>query len=143
MPRTGASAILLALVGLVVLACVAPAALADDRDPRCADWERHGAPPGTNMAVQCPDSGALIDGVALSDEPLVPYIVGLLVTAGVLTAFGLVATRVLARPAARETPIAWWSCPACGTSNGPDRSSCFACHEPRTTDAQPVQPARP
>jgi hypothetical protein len=138
MPRIGASAILLTIVSLAVLACLAPAVLADDRDPRCTDWERHGAPPGTNMAVQCPRSDVLIDGVALSDEPLVPYIVGLLVMAGVLTAFGLVASRVLKRPGAPEARMTWWSCTACGTSNGPDRSSCFACYEPRTTDARPA-----
>ena len=77
---------------------VAPSVVADDRDPRCPDWEEHGAPPGVDMAVMCPGGLALGD-VPLGDEPLVPYVVGLIVMACVLGVVGLVATRVLAKPA--------------------------------------------
>ena len=131
-----------AAAAVVLLALVlAPAALADDRDPRCADWEQHGAPPGTNMAVMCPGGTPSLGDLPLGDEPLVPYIVGLLVIAGVLGAFGLVASRTLATPKQPLTSADLWACPACGTANLPTRSSCHACQAPR--QASPASGATP
>jgi hypothetical protein len=119
-----AAALLLALV-------LAPAALADDRDPRCASWEQHGAPPGTDMAKMCPGGAPMLGEIGLADEPLVPYIVGLLVVAGVLGVFGLVAMRVLAPPTSNARMGELWPCAACGTDNLASRTSCHACHAPR------------
>ena len=121
-------------VAMLLALALTPAVLADDRDPRCADWEQHGAPPGVDMAVMCPGGIALGD-VPLGDEPLVPYIVGLLVMAVVLGAFGLVAMRLLAKPKPAVRPADLWPCPACGTPNRPSRSSCYACQAPREMQA--------
>jgi hypothetical protein len=117
----------------VVALPLAPANLAEDRDPRCAGWERNGAPPGVDMAVMCPGGNPAIADIGLGDEPLVPYIVGLLVMAGVLGAFGLVAMRVLAKPKTAVRADDLWACPACGTPNLPSRASCYACQAPRET----------
>ena len=119
-------------IGAVIVLTLAPMVLADDRDPRCSDWEQHGAPPGLDLATVCPQ-GPLDVGVDLAREPLVPYIVALLVVAGVLTAFGFVAMRLLApRPAARHArPEDWWVCASCGTRNRPDRAVCYACQASR------------
>ena len=86
---------------VVVLAlALAPAALADERDPRCDDWALGGAPPGVDIGASCPSPlAAATADVNLGSEPLVPYIVALLVMAAVLTAFGFVAMRVTAKPA--------------------------------------------
>lgn len=132
-PVRGAPSILVsALAAALLIALVlAPAALADDRDPRCADWEQHGAPPGVDMAVMCPGGGLRFGDVSLADEPLAPYIAGLLVMAVVLGGFGLVATRVLAKPTPTLRAADLWPCPACGTDNLPSRTSCHACQAPR------------
>ncbi|HEY3336476.1 MAG TPA: zinc finger Ran-binding domain-containing protein [Candidatus Limnocylindrales bacterium] len=124
------------LAGALLLALVlAPAVLADDNDPRCADWKRNGAPPGVDMAVMCPGSGLAIGDLPLGEEPLVPYIVGLLVMAVVLGAVGLLAMRLTARPRRGLRPDDLWSCPACGTTNQPSRASCYACGVSRESAA--------
>lgn len=120
-------------VALLVALVVAPAVRADDRDPRCTDWERHGAPPGVNMALMCPGGGPALGDLPLGDEPLVPYIVGLLVMAVVLGSFGLIALRVLARPKPDLRLADLWTCAPCGTSNLPSRQSCYACQALRET----------
>jgi len=122
-------------LALLLAIALVPAVLADDRDPRCADWERHGVPPGVQVDVLCPADGIRLADVPLSDEPLVPYIVGLLVMAVVLTAFGFVSMRYLAKRSrpVRETDL--WTCGACRTANRPDRASCFSCQASRGTPA--------
>jgi hypothetical protein len=129
---THVSAVAVALLLALVLA---PVALADDRDPRCGDWERNGAPPGVNMGVMCPAGGLTIGDVPLGDEPLVPYIVGLLVMATVFGVFGLVAQRLLAKPRQPLRADDLWPCPACGTANPPSRASCHVCQAPRELPA--------
>ena len=125
------------LAAALLLACVATAALADGRDPRCDGWEANGAPPGTEMAAMCPAAtGITTADVDIGAEPAYPYLVGLLVMAAVLTVFGLVVMRFTpgstkGRRAARSP----WTCPACGAANPPDRGSCFACHETRASGA--------
>ena len=132
-PVRGALSTILAACAVALLAVLvlAPTVLADDRDPRCGDWERHGVPPGTNMALMCPGGGGVgLGDIQLGDEPLVPYIVGLLVVAVVLGGFGLVAMRLLATPKRPLRPDDLWPCAACGTANLPTRTSCHACQSP-------------
>ena len=124
-------------VALLVALVLAPTALADDRDPRCADWEQHGTPPGVNMGTMCPGGVALGD-VSLEDEPLVPYIVGLLVMGGVLGVFGVVTPHLLAKPNASAGAADLWRCAACGTDNLPSRASCHACQASREIPAASV-----
>ena len=73
-------------------------------------------------ATPVPDAVALDPGA----EPLVPYIVALLVASGVLVVVGVVAMQVNRAPA-RPRQLDLWACPACGTSNAGDRDSCYAC----------------
>jgi len=140
-PVRGALSTILAACAVALLAVLvlAPTVLADDRDPRCGDWERHGVPPGTNMALMCPGGGGVgLGDIQLGDEPLVPYIVGLLVVAVVLGGFGLVAMRLLASPKRPLRPDDLWPCAACGTANLPTRRSCHACQSPREIVAAPM-----
>ncbi len=126
---------------LVLVLAVAPVALADERDPRCDAWEQAGAPPGIDMAASCPStSGATTAEVDLDNEPLVPYIAGLLVMAAVLTVFGFIAIRVTARPRRDPKGRAWWTCAACGSLNQPRRTACFACQASRA-EPTPTHPA--
>ena len=67
------------------------------------------------MAPMCPGGGGVgLGDIQLGDEPLVPYIVGLLVVAVVLGGFGLVAMRLLATPNAPLRPDDLWPCAAWG-----------------------------
>lgn len=125
---------LASLVAVVaLLLALAPAILAadPDRDPRCADWEAGTPPPGINMDEACPALGATEVEVDLDREPLVPYIVALIVVSLVLTVFGFIAMRVMRPPARRVRPSDFWTCASCGTQNRPDRSSCFSCQASR------------
>jgi hypothetical protein len=87
--------------------------------------------PATRADDPTPDAGAVPQTVdiALGSEPLVPYIVALLVTSGVLVVVGLVAMRVDRAPsaAARARRAALWTCAACSTENAGDRVTCFGC----------------
>ena len=55
-PVRGALSTILAAcaVALLVALVLAPTVLADDRDPRCGDWERHGVPPGHQHGADVP-----------------------------------------------------------------------------------------
>jgi hypothetical protein len=130
---------LLALVAAAWLVLApAPTALADD--PRCADWEQHGAPAGIDLHLVCTANqviGAYTGqaGADVNSEPLLPYVVGLLVTGIGLAMVGVVATRVVGRKAGKrlapERPDAWWVCPSCQSVNAEGRPACYACHAPR------------
>lgn len=129
---------LLALVAAAWLVlALAPAALADD--PRCADWEQHGARAGIDLRLVCTANQVIgaYTGQADADvnsEPLLPYVVGLLVTGLGLAMVGVVATKVVGRKAGRrlapERPDAWWVCPSCQSVNAEGRPACYACHAP-------------
>lgn len=127
------------VVAVALLLLTAGAALgADGRDPRCAEWERSGPPPGIDMLDTCPSVGVTTAAVDLDSEPLMPWIVALLVVAGVLTLFGLVAMRFTATPARpRGRPADWWTCAACRSRNTAERTACFACHASRSEPAPP------
>ena len=138
-PLRGALLILLAL--LIALGAAAPAFGADTRDPRCDAGEAASTPPpGISMTTVCPRGAVTTEAVDLDNEPLLPYVVGLLVMAGVLAVFGVVAMRA-ANPKPKRRPAAdWWACPACGVRNRPDRATCFACQASRA-DVPRDQPA--
>jgi hypothetical protein len=138
-PIRGAPLLLVALA--LALAAAVPALAADVRDPRCEDWEAASAPPpGIDLSAACPPGEVTTEAVDLDREPLLPYVVGLLVMAAVLGVFGVVAMRLTAprtdRRAAR--PADWWACPSCGERNRPDRATCFACQSSR--DPSPAPP---
>jgi hypothetical protein len=131
---------LVAAAWLVLVA--APAVLADDpaRDPRCADWEQHGAPAGIDMRLVCTANEVVgaYTGQAESDintDPLMPYAVGALVTGIALAVVGVLAVQLLGRKAGRrlapEQPDAWWVCPDCQSINAEGRPACYACHASR------------
>ncbi len=147
----GAMRRLLALVAAAWLVLtLAPAALADD--PRCADWEQNGAPAGVDLRLVCTATQVIgaYTGQSTTDpnqEPLLPYVVGLLVTGIGLASVGVVATKVVGRKAGRrlapERPDAWWVCPSCQSVNAEGRPACYACHAPRADvpadgDARPT-----
>ena len=138
-PIRGAQLLFVALA--ITLAAAVPALAADARDPRCDAWEAGAPPPGTNMAVMCPTEPVTSEAVDLEQEPLIPYVVGLVVMALVLGTFGVVAMRVMApRPERRKARAEdWWACPSCGERNRPDRAHCFACEGSR--DAVVAAPA--
>ena len=119
------------------LASAVPTLAADPRDPRCDAWEAGAPPPGTNMAAMCPAAGPRSEAIDLDKEPLIPYVVGLVVMALVLGTFGVVAMRVMAPRPQRRASLAedWWACPSCGERNRPDRAHCFACQGSRDTVA--------
>jgi hypothetical protein len=142
MRRLVPATVIAATVVALVLA-LAPVALGDDRDPRCGDWERNGAPPGTNMALMCPAAGPLEVTVDLGAEPLFPYLVALVVVAAVLVLFGVVAMRFTApSPRSRPRAAAFWTCASCGATNQPARAACFSCQSSRA-NAAPVATAAP
>ena len=138
-PIRGALFLLVALV--LALGAAVPASGAEPRDPRCDAWEAASPPPGTDMAAVCPAAAISTETVDLDKEPLVPYVVGLVVMAIVLGTFGVVAMRIMRpRPAPRASTAAdWWACPSCGVKNRPDRAHCFACQASR--DSVPPPPA--
>lgn len=73
--------------------------------------------------------------VNLGAEPLMPYIVALVVTSVVLIVVGVVAMQVNRRPppgSRRPGRRAWWTCTACSMVNSADRETCFACEAART-----------
>ena len=137
-PLRGALLLLVALA--MAFGATLPALAADTRDPRCDAWEAGGPPPGTNMAVMCPAEEVTAETVDLGTEPLVPYVVGLIVMALVLGTFGMVTMRVIAPKPTRRPSRAedWWACPSCGVQNRPDRAHCFACEGSRDAVATPV-----
>ena len=86
--------------------------------------------------------GATTDPVG--GEPLLPYVVALLVAGVTLLIVGiLVVVTGRGRPATRPRTrggAGWWRCPACGADNAPDRPDCYACMAPRD-DGSEGQPA--
>ncbi|MEW6223037.1 MAG: hypothetical protein AB1627_00260 [Chloroflexota bacterium] len=141
-----------AAVAWLVLA-LAPAVLADDsgRDPRCADWEQHGAPAGIDLRLVCTANEVIGTYTGQSEDeinadPLMPYVVGALVTGIALAVVGVVAMKMLGRQAGKrlepERPDAWWVCPACHSINAEGRPACYACHASRpastTGSAEPL-----
>jgi hypothetical protein len=128
-------ALLLFVALAIALGTAVPTLAADPRDPRCDAWEAGAPPPGTNMAAMCPTGDAASESIVLDKEPLIPYVVGLVVMALVLGTFGVVAMRVMApKPVRRNAPAKdWWACPSCGERNRPDRAHCFACQASRDT----------
>jgi len=137
----GAVRRLLPLLAAAWLAlALAPAVLADD--PRCADWEQHGAPPGIDMKALC-TANQIIDTytgrtrVDVTDEPLLPYAGAALVTGLALAVVGVLATRFVGAKAGRrlapEIPDDWWTCSACQSVNAVGRPVCYACHQARPT----------
>ena len=131
---------LLLFVALSIAAGAAvPTLAADPRDPRCDEWEAGVPPPGTNMAAMCPTGDTTSEAIDLDTEPLIPYVVGLVVMALVLGPFGVMAMRVMApKPVGRTAPARdWWACPSCGERNRPDRAHCFACHASRDSVVAP------
>ncbi len=83
-------------------------------------------------------AGSATAGLDLRSEPLLPYVVGLLVAGVVLAVVGVVVMQTGRRrpkPAAGPGPArALWTCPACGAGNAPGRTVCYACHTPVSTD---------
>ncbi len=80
------------------------------------------------------DPGPSTVEVNLGADPLMPYIVALLVMSGVLAMVGFVAMQVNRKPPAgarRRGQNAWWPCGSCATSNAGDRDTCYACAAPR------------
>src|SRR4051794_18899304 len=131
MPRLRAPlrvALLILLALLIALGATAPAFGADSRDPRCDGWEAAPTPPpGINLRAVCPAGDVTTEAVNLDNEPLLPYVVGLIVMAVVLGVFGVIAVRITAPRKVPGTGTDWWACPSCGLRNGPDRTTCFAC----------------
>jgi hypothetical protein len=134
---------LLVLLGTVVTMATAPVALADDpaRDPRCADWEQNGAPPGIDMRLVC-TAGEIIETYTgrsgasdLNQDPLAPYVAGLIVAGIGFAIAGVVATRFVGGKAGRrlapERPDVWWACPSCKSVNADGRTACYTCHASR------------
>jgi hypothetical protein len=126
------------LAGALLALALAPSVLGDEpRDPRCSDWEQHGAPPGIDLRVVC--TATQIIGTYtgsgtgdITDEPALPYVVALLVTGAGLAVVGLVAMRFVGGRAGRRlapaAPDAWWVCPSCQSLNAVGRPACYACH---------------
>jgi hypothetical protein len=142
-----AASLALAAVGAPV---IAQAALADDpaRDPRCADWEAHGAPPGVNLDLACAPSAAAapaeVDTGDLASEKLLPYTIALTVTGLALGAVGVISLRVSGPRAQanrrRSAAARFWSCGTCDATNPVDRASCYACQSTRTSAVEVPAP---
>ena len=132
-PVRGALLLFAALA--IALGSAVPTLAADARDPRCDAWEAGVPPPGTNMAALCPPEQGASGAIDLDKEPLIPYVVGLVVMALVLGTFGVIAMRVMAPKRAPRSVSAkdWWACPSCAVRNRPDRAHCFACQASRDT----------
>jgi hypothetical protein len=135
---------ILVLLGIVIAMAWAPVALADDpaRDPRCADWEQNGAPPGIDMRLVC-TAGEIIGTYTgrtgaddLNRDPLMPYVAGLIVAGISFAIVGVVAARFVGGKAGRrlapERPDVWWACPSCKSVNADGRTACYACHASRS-----------
>ncbi len=75
-------------------------------------------------------------------DPLLPYIVALLVAGLTLLIVGIVVVVTgRGRTASdRRTRVAagWWRCETCGADNAPDRRECYACQAPRDRGAEPA-----
>ena len=100
---------LLALPGIVLGLAIPPAARAD------------GATPAPSVVTT---------DVVIGGEPLLPYVVALLVMSAVFMVVGIVAVLVNrrpSRPARGRGQPAWWTCATCGTHNVDDRDTCYAC----------------
>lgn len=74
----------------------------------------------------------------LASEPLLPYVIGLLVAAITLAIVGVVVSVVNRRrpaqgPGGRTNAL--WTCASCGAGNAPGRSDCYACMAPRSAPA--------
>lgn len=135
---------LLVLLGVVTALAAAPVALADDpaRDPRCADWEQNGAPPGIDMRLVCTANEVIgtYTGRSAADDlnrdPLAPYVASLIVAGIVFAVAGIVAARFVGGKAGRrlapERPDVWWACPSCKSVNADGRTTCYACHASRS-----------
>ena len=137
-PLRGALLLLVSLA--IAVAAAVPALAAEPLDPRCAAWEAASEPPpGINMATVCPPAAIASEAMALDKEPLVPYVVGLVVMGVVLGAFGVIAMRVMSPRRERQASTAadWWACPSCGVRNRPDREHCFACEASRDSSPGP------
>jgi hypothetical protein len=132
-------ALLLFVAVAMALGAAVPALAANARDPRCDAWEAGVPLPGTNMAALCPTEHAASGAIDLDTEPLIPYVVGLVVMALVLGTFGVIAMRVMAPKPVPRTAAAkdWWACPSCAVRNRPDRAHCFACQTSRDTVVAP------
>jgi hypothetical protein len=138
---------LLVLLGLIVTLAGAPAVLADDpgRDPRCADWEQNGAPPGIDMRLVCTANEVIGTYTGrsgaddLNRDPLAPYVAGLVVAGIVFAGAGIVAARFVGGKAGKrlapERPDVWWACPSCRSLNAERRAVCYACHASRSDAA--------
>lgn len=135
---------LLVLLGIVIALAAAPVAIADDpgRDPRCADWEQNGGPPGIDMRLVC-TAGEVIGAYTgrtgqddLNRDPLAPYVASLIVAGIVFAIAGVVAARFVGSRAGRrlapERPDVWWACPSCKSVNAVGRTTCYACHVSRS-----------
>jgi hypothetical protein len=91
----------------------------------------------TATALADDPAGTSPADASLASEPLLPYVVGLLVAAVTLAIVGVVVTvtrRDRRTGAGARGATAWWTCPACGASNAPGRPDCFACQAPRGAD---------
>jgi len=136
MPRHAAPVrgVLLLAVLVITLGSAVPVLAAGDSDPECVDGGARGGPPaGTDMSTACPVRELRTEVVDLDTEPLLPYVVGLVVMAGVLGMFGAIAMRVApAHPNRRRSHEEdWWPCPSCGAQNPSDRARCFSCQASR------------
>jgi hypothetical protein len=69
----------------------------------------------------------------MASEPLLPYVVALLVAGVTLLVVGVVLIATSGRRGAppRRRTREPWTCAACGTPNAPDRGDCYACHARR------------
>lgn len=136
---------LVAAAWLLVALLPVPGVLADgpSPDPRCADWEQHGAPAGIDMRLVC-TAGVVVDAYTgraeagddvFGADRLMPYTVAALITGIGLMIVGVVAARVIGRQAGRrmapDSPVLWWVCPACQSVNAESRAACYACHAER------------
>jgi hypothetical protein len=128
-----------ALCLAVALAVTGGVAAADPaRDPRCAEWEQHGAPPGIDMRLVCAATEVIdtYTGQTAGDvtrEPAAAWAAAALVTGLGLAIVAVLATRFIGGRAGRrlapESPDAWWVCPSCQSLNAVGRPACYACHQ--------------
>jgi hypothetical protein len=91
-------------------------------------------------ALGADPTGSSVADTDLASEPLLPYVVGLLVAAVTLAIVGVVVTVLRGRRPAgrtRRDRAAWWTCPACQAANAPGGPACYACHAPRPTPRAP------
>jgi len=83
------------------------------------------------------DGGGAARDPVLGD-PLLPYVVALLVAGLTLLILGIlvVVTGRGKSGASRRTQVdaGWWACRACGAHNAPDRTECYACRASRADE---------